>query len=182
MRPLPLVLALGLALPCAAIPTSFPEHEQKCAAAAGVTLTPAKGGEHDVKRAAWVCPVIVRGQVVDVETDMETVYHTRLVVHADATEKGSIPFRDVRVLIESDARSVSVHEPFLKMGDEVLLFLQTDAEAKLANGEYRPCLCAYTVGEDKLVSAVPASLEELPIKATLETIRRTVRAQTGCRP
>src|SRR5262245_59769783 len=81
MRPLLIVLVLGLALPCAAIPTTFPPHEDKCAAAVGVSLAPVKGREYDPKRAAWVCPVIVRGQVVDVQTTAEGVYHTVLSVH-----------------------------------------------------------------------------------------------------
>ena len=165
-----------------AIPTTFPAHEEKCAAAAGVSLAPVKGREHDVKRASWVCPVIVRGQVVDVEAEREAPYPTRLVVHVEATEKGSIPFRDIRVLLESDATTVLVEEPLLKMGDEVLLFLATDSETKLAPGEYRPCLCAYRVSEDKLVSVIPQHPEEAPSKATLEAIRKTVRAQGECRP
>ena len=177
-----MVLTLSAAVPCAAIPTSFPPHEEKCAAAIGVSLAPVKGREHDPKRAAWVCPVIVRGQVVDLRTAMAAAFHTSAVVHVDATEKGSIPFRDVRVLIEADEKTVSVHEPFLKMGDEVLLFLQTDAETKLAAGEYRPCLDAYVVHEDTLVSAIPQHPEEIPAKATLEAVRKTVRAQSECKP
>jgi hypothetical protein len=171
-------LALVLAV---AIPT-LPPHQEKCAAAAGVSITPVKGREHDLKRAGWVCPVIVRGQVVDVETEREAPYPTRLVVHVEATEKGSIPYRDVRVMLETSATETSVDEPYLHMGDEVLLFLQTDVETKLATGEYRPCLCAYTVTEDKLVSAIQASPEELPAKATLAEVRKSVRAQSECKP
>jgi hypothetical protein len=182
MRFLPVVLALGMSVPCAAVPASFPPHEEKCAAAIGVSLAPVKGREYDPKRAAWVCPVIVRGQVVDVETATEGAYPTRLVVHVDATEKGSIPYRDVRVLIEADERTVSVYEPSLEMGDEVLLFLQTDAKTQLAAGEYRPCLDAYVVRDDKLVSAISHHPEEIPTKATLDAVRKTVRAQSACKP
>ncbi|HJQ97683.1 MAG TPA: hypothetical protein VJ826_05165, partial [Candidatus Polarisedimenticolaceae bacterium] len=93
-----------------------------------------------------------------------------------------IPFRDVRVLLESDEKTLSVQEPFLKLGDEVLLFLETEAETKLAAGEYRPCLCAYTVSEDKLVSAIPQHPAEVSAKTTLVDVRKTVRAQSECRP
>ena len=172
------------ALLLTAIPTTFSAAEEKCAGAAGVTLSGVKPREaRDPKRAAWLCPVVVRGQVVDLGTDSDAAYKTHAVIHVDATEKGSIPYRDIRLLIDADAQTVSNSEPFLKQGDEVLLFLQSDVEAgRLAAGEYRPCLAAYTVHEETLVSAIPERLEELSMKAALAEVRKTIRALGECRP
>src|SRR5262245_16381191 len=175
---------MHLASALLALATSFSAAEEKCAAAAGVRLSDVKPREaRDPKRAAWLCPVVVRGQVVDLGMDLDAAYHTHATIHVDATEKGSVPYRDIRLLIEADAETVSNYEPFLHLGDEVLLFLQTDSEAgKLAAGEYRPCLSAYTIHEDKLVSAIPERHAGLSAKPALAEIRKTIRAQADCRP